>query len=145
MPGADHFLYRGTSVGWPGTPGVQRVGITPATTDPLVATLFAIECSRHGSGVVYLARTALIANRIVSSNWFAELECEIGLRLTPLEFAQEFAGSQIQVGRAREILRKLDVEVPEVISNRRQLDRELERRQQLTDRQIVEFNEEALR
>ena len=38
-------LFRGTSEGWPGSPGTQQVGVTPASTDPIVATCFGTQCS----------------------------------------------------------------------------------------------------
>lgn len=37
------YLYRGTTLGWPGTPTTSGEGITPTSTDPLIATLFAVE------------------------------------------------------------------------------------------------------
>ena len=46
------YLYRGTTAGWPGNSVLQAERITCTSTDPLVATLFAIECRNHGRAII---------------------------------------------------------------------------------------------
>ena len=53
------YLYRGTTAGWPGNSVLQEEQITCTSTDPLVATLFAIECRNHGHAVILAVRTEL--------------------------------------------------------------------------------------
>ena len=50
------YLYRGTTAGWPGNSVLQEEEITCTSTDPLVATLFAIECRNHGHAVILAVR-----------------------------------------------------------------------------------------
>lgn len=51
----DVQLFRGTTPGFPGNPVLQQLGITPASTDPLVATVFALEGKAIGGNAVVLA------------------------------------------------------------------------------------------
>jgi hypothetical protein len=71
MDGVWPYLFRGTSIGWPGNKTLQKVKMTPTSTDPFVATLFALDrfsapllglqdgtgCGRQvGGGRSFLAR-----------------------------------------------------------------------------------------
>ena len=66
MTDGGPYLYRGTTVGWPGNTCLQEQQITCTTTDPLVATLFAIECRNHGRAVILAARRDLFEELIGS-------------------------------------------------------------------------------
>jgi hypothetical protein len=48
------YYYRGTTRGWEGSSNSIELGITFVSTDPLVATLFAIECRNHGQPAVLI-------------------------------------------------------------------------------------------
>ncbi len=48
----DMHLFRGTTEGFPGSPAVQRFNITPASVDPVVATIFGIQSKSKGNAVV---------------------------------------------------------------------------------------------
>ena len=145
------YLYRGTSVGWPGNISLQRIRRTPVTTDPLVATLFALECRRHGSGVVHIASQSRLAGLIVPANVLAEVECEIGVNCTPLEFSGSYSEFRVTVELACEILNEMTIDVPQFIANHDRLQTHLEdliegRRgtTYLTPEQIERFNQLAL-
>ncbi|WP_299538394.1 hypothetical protein [uncultured Streptomyces sp.] len=45
-------LFRGTTRGFEGSPGVQRHGITPTSSDPGVASVFATQAERFGDAIV---------------------------------------------------------------------------------------------
>lgn len=103
MTAAGGFLYRGTTLGWPGSDSVHRERKTSASGDPLVATLFAIECLNHGPARVLLAPRASLGDLTGSTNHSAAFESEIVLDLIPEEFAER-AALAIDAQQAREIL-----------------------------------------
>jgi hypothetical protein len=100
------YLYRGTTEGWPGNPSLQEEQITCATTDPLVATLFAIHCRNYGQALVLVARKSLFDESIGPPNFFSVIESAVNLRLTPVEFARA-AEISASVDRSIGILREL--------------------------------------
>lgn len=102
--GSDQHLFRGTTLGFPGGEALQQLGITSTTTDPLVATLFAIESSSHGApGVVLIALRSRLSNRIGQPNNYMELEQEVAVEQPPADFAEK-AEFTVDVSVARKIL-----------------------------------------
>ena len=132
-------LFRGTSSNFPGSPGTVQLGITPATHDPVVATLFAMESSNYGPGIVYAASPrALSGVRIEAGNVLASLEREVGVMLPPAQFATR-ADTALTVGQARAILIDMGVDLPGKIRGAPMLQSALESTQRLTPAQIREF------
>lgn len=82
------YLYRGTTPNWPGSPGTQELRLTPTTTDPIVATLVAIECRNYGEGLILIAPRAPLQGLLGPHNHFGREECEVSIRVSPLEFFQ---------------------------------------------------------
>jgi hypothetical protein len=85
----DEYLYRGTTRGWPGNECLRTERITCTTTDPLVATLFAIECRNRGPAVVLVARRKPFEGLIGPPNYFAIVECAVNVLVAPLDFASQ--------------------------------------------------------
>lgn len=102
------YLYRGTTTGWPGNIVLQEERITCTSTDPLVATLFAIECRNHGHAIVLAAcrQNDLLGSR-APPNHFFEIECAVNLYIPPLQFAIK-SDVILEVDRALAILRELE-------------------------------------
>jgi hypothetical protein len=100
------YLYRGTTVGWPGNGVLQEQQITCTTTDPLVATLFAIECRNHGRPAILAVLSNSFGGLIAPPNHFAVIESAVNLPISPSEFANR-AEVILDVDRALEILRSL--------------------------------------
>lgn len=100
------YLYRGTTIGWPGNPTLRDRRITCTTTDPLVATLFGIECRNHGNAVIVAAWRDPLERSIDADNWLDIIECSVNLRLLPLEF-QDQAEFYLEVDSAIMILKEL--------------------------------------
>jgi hypothetical protein len=101
------YLYRGTTAGWPGNSVLQKEQITCTSTDPLVATLFAIECRNHGQAIVLAAcRQDGSLGFVAPSNHFFEIECAVNLYVHPLQFAMK-AEVILEVDWALAILREL--------------------------------------
>ena len=96
-------MYRGTSLGWLGSDSARRARKTSASRDPLVATLFAIECLNHGPARVLLAPKASLGDLTGSTNHAATFESEIIVDLLPEEFA-ECSAFVVDAQQAREIL-----------------------------------------
>ncbi|HEU5381384.1 MAG TPA: RHS repeat-associated core domain-containing protein, partial [Ktedonobacteraceae bacterium] len=110
--------FRGTSPGYPGNPGVQRIGVSPVSTDPAVATAFAIKAeTNYGSGIVYIASRADLAGvEITEGNVLAALEKEVAVWVSPLEFAER-ASITINAATARGILNDMGISLPRSISS----------------------------
>jgi hypothetical protein len=110
-------LFRGTSRAadgsvYPGNPGIQRIGVTPTSTDPVVATVFATESENYGAGRLIIATGDDLAGVSVGpGNVRSGLELEVGVHLQPTEFAAR-AGIEVPASRARQALQQLGVEVP---------------------------------
>lgn len=83
------YLYRGTTEGWPGNSVLQDEQITCTTTDPLVASLFAIECRNHGHAVILMARADAFVDRIGPSNHFEVMESAVNVLVPPQDFARK--------------------------------------------------------
>ena len=79
------FIYRGTTLGWPGDRTSLEMGHSSTSTSPVVATLFALRCRNYGGpGVVHLLRTEDVPLSDLV-NVLSELESEIVVDLTPAE------------------------------------------------------------
>ena len=118
--------------------------MTCTTTDPLVATLFAIECRNKGLAVVQLAPMAPVQDLIGPGNYFADLECAVNIRLEPAEFAR-YVLTEIDVDTAIAHLSDMGItDLPERIKDNFALQCELEytrmKSQRLSDEQIAVFN-----
>jgi hypothetical protein len=138
------YLYRGTTAGWPGNPVLQEQEITCTSTDPLVATLFAIECRNHGQAVTLVVRRELFHKVPGPPNYFSITECAENLRISPAEFATKLEVA-LNVGRSIQILRELGFEdIPVRLSGRAALQQELDESHaaglRLNDAQIALFN-----
>lgn len=109
---ADYSLFRGTHSGYAGNRTTLQLGITPTTTDPLVATAFATAAESFGEGVVHVVSGRSLGGvTLMKGNALAELEAEIGVELLPVNFA-EAADTSVPVGAARAILKELGLPMP---------------------------------
>ena len=109
MPERDFiYLFRGTTRGWPGNDILRSEGITCTTTDPLVATLFAIECRNHGRAVILAARLDSFSSeeRSGANNHFGVQESARNLRVQPSEFERR-ASVTLEIDQALIYLREL--------------------------------------
>lgn len=100
------YLYRGTTAGWPGNRTLQEEQITCTTTDPLVATLFAIECRNHGRAIILAANRGLFHGLMAPRNHFFEFESAINLKISPLQFSG-IATRSLEVDESLAILREI--------------------------------------
>jgi hypothetical protein len=141
---AERFLYRGTTRGWPGGESPRSEQKTSTRTDPLIATLFAVECRRKGEAGIYVATLPSVADLLVPPNCLAEVECEVALGILPVEFASKYS-RWIPAETAKDVLGNIGFEVPETISNIGRLIEQLINSPRLTEAQIIEFNSQALR
>ncbi len=132
-------LFRGTSEGFLGSPALQTIGITPATTDPVVATIFATESANYGLGVVQIASPQALAGvDILQGNVLSSLESEVGVGLPPAGFAAS-ADTTITAAQSRAILQEMGVSLPSQIANPGALNTVLQNTPRLTPLQIQQF------
>jgi hypothetical protein len=138
------YVYRGTTLGWPGNMSLQQEHITCATADPLVATLFAILARNYGQALVMAARRSLFGELVGSPNYFSVIESAVNLRLSPVEFAR-IAEIRLGVDKSIAILRELGFQdMPIRLRGKSALQKELEDTHlaghRLNDVQIHLFN-----
>jgi hypothetical protein len=138
------YLYRGTTAGWPGNSVLQEEQITCTSSDPLVATLFAIECRNHGHAVILVARRELFATVPGPLNYFSVSESAVNLRITPENFARR-AEVVLDVDKSLRILDALGfADIPVRLEGRSALQQELDTSHaaglRLNDEQIALFN-----
>jgi RHS repeat-associated protein len=107
------YVFRGTTEGYPGNPSLQRIGISPASTNPAVATVFSAEASQYGPGVVQIASTShdLAGVPIEPGNVLAKIEREVAVEVPPAEFERR-AGIKIPTEESRKILAEMGIETP---------------------------------
>ena len=111
------FVYRGTTLGWPGLPVVAELRLCSASSDPVVATLFAIGCrNRGGAAVVHLVRATDVPLARDAENWLAELEAEVVIERTAGE-VEVLATATVAADDAITALGRLGVELPARIAS----------------------------
>jgi hypothetical protein len=146
---ADRFLYRGTTPDWPGNPSLHGNARTCATTDPLVATLFAIECLQRGPAIVLVAPWAAFEGLSGPTNHAAIFECEVVLKISPIEFAKQ-AIVRLEAQSSRDILVGMGFDrIPVRISGKSALREAIDQSHRDSDRlspdQILAFNSKVIR
>ncbi|WP_435015959.1 hypothetical protein TA3x_003516 [Tundrisphaera sp. TA3] len=110
------FLYRGTTDGWPGTDANQTLPMTCTSTDPYIATCFALECSSRGQAILQMVKRQTVAVIIGKSNFFDPSEKAVNLKITPLNFTSLVEYS-LPAQEARSILVELGFDrVPYLIN-----------------------------
>ncbi|MFE3559711.1 putative T7SS-secreted protein [Streptomyces sp. NPDC059193] len=141
----DEHLFRGTTPGFEGSPGMQRAGVTPMSSDPGVATVFAThsEPFAGGDAIVQLVSHRALRDVEIYEGYIAR-EMEVPVGLTPAEVTARSA-IQIPSSTAREILSDMGIVVPRKIGIS-DLNPALEVHvQKLTPEQIAQFVREAYR
>lgn len=137
------LLYRGTTPDWPGSKGLQAIRVTPTTSDPLVATLFGLECLRFGPAIVQMCNQAAVSSLLEPANVLADLEKEVAVGLPPDEFTRRFAESFLPVLVARDILAELGFELPPTVANKVALQGLLKSTPRLRSEDIAVFEARA--
>lgn len=104
------YVYRGTTAGWLGNACMQREERTCATTDPFIATVFAVQARNYGTAVVQFLE---VAGGVVleSGNAFDEIESEVVVPMSPADFTAA-ARAAVDVDVAIGVLRELGFEIP---------------------------------
>jgi hypothetical protein len=143
-------LFRGTTEGYPGNLGLQQLRITPTSTDPRVATVFATEAatSSGGSGVVIIASDSDLAGVHLdtggngSTPSLARIEREVLVDVSPTEF-NELASTHIPVDKARAILADMGYDLPSRISSKTDISAILEGLPPMSESEVNEFTNRA--
>jgi hypothetical protein len=118
---------------------LQEIGVTSVSTDPVVATISATESSGYARGVVHLAAARDLAGAgIIPGNVLAEIECEVGVELRPVEFASRVSHT-ITAEQARTILREMGMVIPSIILGPAGVDAALRSAPRLNQEQVRQF------
>ena len=83
------FYFRGTTIGYPGNHHSQNLPVTCTSTNPIIALLFALECSSKNplQAVVYIAKSEKLVEVItLPQNVLGEYEDEIPFSIKPVDF-----------------------------------------------------------
>jgi hypothetical protein len=94
-------LFRGTSSGWAGSPGAQATAVS-ASTDPYIATVFALEARGQGGQAVLQFGTKADVGTFDVGNWMAAQEREVGVLTTASDFSAR-APNTVSVDAARKV------------------------------------------
>lgn len=140
-----HFLYRGTTIGWPGNEVLQELGVTPTTEDPIVATLFALWSGRFGEAIVQACEFNAVAGQIHPSNWRSRVECEVVIAVPPTTFTKKFVVSSVRAHIAREILAEMSYELAPGFADHNEFLLRLKDAPRLGASEIERFDEMMLR
>ncbi|MEC5146106.1 hypothetical protein UNH65_21285 [Chitinophaga sp. 180180018-2] len=137
------YLFRGSTEGYEGSPGAQKTASTPTSTDPAVATMFAIKAKRYGDGILQIALPKDLQDVSVgvTTNVLQTLERDVVVDLKPAEFTKR-ASVTIAVDQARGILKNMGVNLPARI-NEGDMNALLESTPKLTNEQINSFYKQA--
>ena len=141
------YYFRGTIEGFEGGAGLQKAGITPTTSDPAVATMFATYAKKFGKGELQIAvPEELQGVKAYEPNVEAlgPIEKEIPLGITPKAFAER-TSLKISVDDARKILGDMGVKLPGQINTIDDLNRNLKEIPKLSQKQIDEFYNRAVK
>ncbi|GAB1644449.1 Hint domain-containing protein [Krasilnikovia sp. MM14-A1259] len=137
----DVPLFRGTDPDWPGGQQAQASGMLPTSTDPGVATIFALHFQTFMAGaeaVVQIALPeALEGLEKYAGYGLKSAEAEVFVEVGAEEFGSR-ASLTITVSTARQILKDMGIELPTRIKQA-DLDFYLNEVPKLTDAQIAEF------
>ncbi|NJK31051.1 MAG: RHS repeat-associated core domain-containing protein [Deltaproteobacteria bacterium] len=132
-------LFRGTTAGYPGNPGVQLARRTPTSTNPAIATIFATQASQHGNGVLHiLSPSDLTGIRTGPGNVLAHLEAEVVVHALPRQVRNR-ATTTITADAARRVLADMGIHVPAAISDIAALDRAVRNAPYMSNNQIRKF------
>lgn len=135
------YLFRGTSEGFEGLSSLQRLGITPTSSDPVVATIFATNAENYGKGVLQVALPKNLRGVEFTSNVLSDMEKEIAVGIKPAEFTSK-ATLTITSGEARGILGEMGIKLPSKVKLD-ELSNVLRETPRLNDAQIDEFYKRA--
>ena len=133
-------VFRGTSIGYQGSRQMIEAGVTSVAIDPLAATVFAIESSNFGVGVLHIVPVNTLESsgvKIMEGNWLKEVEREVTLSILPTETASA-AEISISHTRARQILRDMGFNLPSQIT-KNEITETLRQLPRMTEAQIQEF------
>jgi hypothetical protein len=135
------FLYRGTTVGWPGKEVLQQLGLTPTTSDPVVATLFSLWSARYGEAILEVCQFSDVAGLIGPANWHSRVECEVVIAVPPAEFTTKFVIATVPAQTARRLLAEIGIELAPGFTNLDDFRLRLEGSARLDERKIAVFDE----
>ena len=137
-PSCNSYFFRGTTEGYPSNASLQKLGVTPTSSNPLVATVFATNGEQYGNGILYVADSSdLKGVPIVSSNVLCDLEKEVVFEMLPQEFTNK-ASISISSIHAREILAILGYDIPSSIG-RGDISNIISGMPRLTQKEIISF------
>ena len=81
------YVFRGSTIGWPGNTASRQMPRTPTTTNPVKALLFALCCrDKAAPAVIYIAKIEGLKEIKVDANVLVKVEEEIGFIISPADF-----------------------------------------------------------
>ncbi len=106
------YVFRGSTIGWPGNSASRQMPRTPTTTNPVKAFLFAICCHDKGvPAVIYVAGIDKLKGIKTDKNVLAKVEEETGYIIAPKAFI-ELCDGYITTDEAINIFLQLGLKPP---------------------------------
>lgn len=138
----DIQLFRGTSAGWKGSPSAQATAVS-ASTDPHVATIFALEArAQAGEGMLLFGSRSEIGT-FGRGNWMAAQEREVGVLMNAEQFSAK-APFSISADNARGILAEMGMPaLPRSVASPSVRSTLIDAAPKMTPAQIAEFMRRA--
>lgn len=136
-----NFLFRGTSEGFNGSNASQQLGVTPTSSDPVVATIFALNSKNYGKGILQIALPQDLKGVQYTGNVLQSLEKEIGVGMAPAQFTLK-ASTTITADQAVGILKNMGIKLPTTVKLEN-LSEVIRNTPRLTPNQIQEFYKQA--
>lgn len=116
----DILLFRGTSLGWEGNPVLQKLDLSPASLDPVVATVFALESRVYGGRpVLHYGPRSAFGQDLTLGNIDPvrrSLEREVYVGVNPKTFGV-VSPHTASADAAREVLATMGYNLPSRIQN----------------------------
>ncbi|WP_062203960.1 DUF6531 domain-containing protein [Streptomyces sp. NBRC 109706] len=104
------YLFRGTTRDFSGSPNTQNIGITPTSSDPGVATVFATHSESFGEAFVQVIPTRALDD-VPYHEGYIRREAEWGVELPADELGRR-AELEVPVSVARDILGDMGINIP---------------------------------
>ena len=123
---------------------LRGLQVTPTSADPLVATLFALNCRRFGKALFLACEYNAVERFIGTPNCLAEMEKEVVVDVAPLVFAERFAEWVLDPEVPHRILTAMGFDLPAYIDDRRTLIEWIFSSPRLSDDQTSEFDQRIL-
>jgi len=115
------YLFRGSTINWPGSVSSQSLPRTSVTTNPIKAILFALCCGytngyKSDKQIIYIIERSKLKGISTGKNWLAKVEEEIAFEIKPSDYISLCEG-YIFAEDAINIILSMRLTIPAIIDD----------------------------